>query len=94
MVHDLDLDINSGDLMLKNFEPLFKKNSKIGVNFGDVNIELTNPNLYKYFQSVNENELNFDGALKLDKDLKICTKAEKCIVISLNYGEISVGKIK
>ncbi|NOR46213.1 MAG: DUF4097 family beta strand repeat protein [Candidatus Delongbacteria bacterium] len=87
---DLDLSINSGDIMLKNFEPLFKKDSKIGVNFGDVNIELRDPGLYNYFQSVNENELKFDGELKLDKDLKICTKDKKCIVISLNYGQISV----
>ncbi|MDA3839197.1 MAG: DUF4097 family beta strand repeat-containing protein [Candidatus Delongbacteria bacterium] len=91
---DLDIDINSGDLMLKNFEPLFKKNSRIGVNFGDVNIELKDPNLFKYFQSVNENELTFDKSIKLNKDLKICTKDKKCIVISLNYGQISVEKIK
>ncbi|MDA3886621.1 MAG: DUF4097 family beta strand repeat-containing protein [Candidatus Delongbacteria bacterium] len=91
---DIDLELNSGDLMLKNFEPLFKKDSKIKVNFGDVDIELKDPNIFKYFQSVNENELNFDKSIKLNKDLKICTKDKKCIVISLNYGQISVEKIK
>ncbi|MBN2789671.1 MAG: DUF4097 family beta strand repeat protein [Candidatus Delongbacteria bacterium] len=91
---DLELEINSGDLLLKDIEPLFKKDSKIGLNFGDIDIELSDPKLYKYFQSVNEDEIDFKGKLSINKDLKICTKDKKCIVISLNNGQISVGKIK
>jgi DUF4097 and DUF4098 domain-containing protein YvlB len=86
---DVDISLNLGELDITGFKMAGKADSNIKVNFGDIDIGLSEPASYDYFKSEKDEKLDYNPGMEISDGTRIC-KDKKCLRFKTNMGTITV----
>lgn len=86
---DISIDMNMGEINIKDLQKPVKKDTEIILNFGEINITLKDPSDFN-IEGQDGSKTGFSSNFEMGNSVRICGKNNKCLSVKVSMGDINI----